>query len=97
MKRKVFILIFCLFAGLIFIGKIHAQVLDNYLLDSYVEKFNQQDEELYVQYVSNDQAKDFLEKNIPLFESVTWIDMDRIISVPAPVHQIPGWRKILPM
>ena len=68
MRRKAFIIVFCLFVGLVSIGKIQAQVLDNSLLDNYVEKFNQQDEELYVQYVSNDQAIDFLENNIPLFE-----------------------------
>ncbi len=34
----------------------------------YVDTFNKHDEELYVQYVLNDQAWEFLKANIPLFE-----------------------------
>ncbi len=37
-------------------------------LREYVEAFNATDEELYTNAVSNAQAADFLEKNIPLFE-----------------------------
>ena len=68
MNQKIFIVVFCLLTGLTAIGKIQAQILGDSLLNDYVEKFNQQDEELYKQYISNDQAKDFLEENIPLFE-----------------------------
>ena len=60
-----FLLLFCS-SGLSF--KVIGQILDHKTLDSYVDRFNQQDEELYVQYIPNNQAKKFLSENIPLFE-----------------------------
>ena len=41
---------------------------DRSLLNSYVERFNQSDEELYVQHIPDSQALDFLARNIPRFE-----------------------------
>ncbi|GHT52994.1 hypothetical protein AGMMS49982_14740 [Bacteroidia bacterium] len=38
------------------------------MVKEYVERFNQKDEELYVQFVPNSEAADFLTKNIPRFE-----------------------------
>ena len=43
-------------------------VLDLSVVDAYVNKFNQSDEELYIQTYSNAQAADFLKENIPLFD-----------------------------
>ncbi|MGI6573471.1 MAG: MGH1-like glycoside hydrolase domain-containing protein [Fermentimonas sp.] len=34
----------------------------------HVQSFNEADQELYIQFVPNDEAEDFLEKNIPRFE-----------------------------
>lgn len=48
--------------------EIQSQVLGRSLLDSYVNRFAEQDEELYVQFISNNQAANFLFENIPLFE-----------------------------
>lgn len=45
-----------------------AQILNSCLLEQYVDQFNADDEELYTQYISNAEAKEFLRKNIPLFE-----------------------------
>ncbi len=41
-------------------------VLDTDALKHYVEQFNRQDEELYVQHISNEEAFSFLRDNIPL-------------------------------
>ena len=38
------------------------------LLKKYIEKFNQQDEEFITQYISNQEAYDWLKDNIPLLE-----------------------------
>ena len=38
------------------------------MIGSYIDRFNMQDKELYVQHISNGQAKEFLSGNIPLFE-----------------------------
>ncbi|MCW5977431.1 MAG: hypothetical protein KIT09_05110 [Bryobacteraceae bacterium] len=43
-------------------------VLNTNALRAYVERFNANDEELYVQHVPNAEALGFLEANIPLFE-----------------------------
>ncbi len=37
-------------------------------MKNYVEKFNQQDEELIVQHISNAHALEWMEENVPLFE-----------------------------
>ena len=44
------------------------QIVDHSILNAYVDRFNQYDEELYKQYIPNSQAKEFLSDNIPLFE-----------------------------
>ena len=38
------------------------------LLRQYVDTFNKNDEEAYIQHVSNAEAYDFLADRIPLFE-----------------------------
>jgi hypothetical protein len=47
---------------------IETQVLDYRILKNYVDRFNQQDEELYIQLVPNAAAYDFLKDNIPLLD-----------------------------
>lgn len=44
------------------------EILNESLLHDYVQKFNSDDDELYLQSIPNEKAFDFLEKNIPLFE-----------------------------
>ena len=44
------------------------QVLDNSNFSQYIERFNLEDEELYIQHVSNDSALAFLSENIPLID-----------------------------
>lgn len=44
------------------------QILDSNKFRQYIERFNQQDDELYIQYVSNDSAFKFLSENIPLID-----------------------------
>ena len=44
------------------------QILSKRLLEDYVRKFNEDDNEIYIQSIPNDKASDFLEKNIPFFE-----------------------------
>jgi hypothetical protein len=43
-------------------------VLDSKAVDDYVAQFNAQDNEVYIQYVPNADAANFLRGNIPLFE-----------------------------
>ena len=38
------------------------------VLETYVDRFNAEDEEIYRQEIGNDQALHWLKKNIPLFE-----------------------------
>ncbi len=76
--RKLTVLIVCIVASAV--GQVFASgglgseiqssgcILDFKKLDSYVEVFNQLDDELYVQSISNAKALAFLRKNIPLFE-----------------------------
>lgn len=45
-----------------------SQVLNRSLIDRYVDCFNRLDDEMYSRYIPNSQAKEFLSKNIPLFE-----------------------------
>jgi len=40
-------------------------------LKHYVDTFNQNDEELYIQHISNERACEFLKENIPLFSAQT--------------------------
>ena len=62
-----------LMLGLLFIilgcdDKQHFNLLNSKILQTYVEKFNGNDEELYIQHISNDSALSFLARNIPLIE-----------------------------
>ena len=44
------------------------QLLDSSSFSSYINKFNQYDNELYVPYIPNDSAQAFLTENIPLID-----------------------------
>jgi hypothetical protein len=44
------------------------QILDNSTFREYIERFNQKDNELYIQHIPNDSAFIFLSENIPLIE-----------------------------
>ena len=46
----------------------YLEPLDIRTIQSYIERFNQMDNELYAQYVPNDSTWDFLINNIPLIE-----------------------------
>lgn len=65
MRHIKFILII---GGLLISQSNQAQILNRSLIDFYVEQFNRHDKELYIQYIPNDQSRDFLLDNIPLFE-----------------------------
>jgi len=43
-------------------------LLDSSIFSSYIEKFNQNDNELYLQHIPNDSALAFLTENIPLID-----------------------------
>jgi|WetSurMetagenome_2_1015567.scaffolds.fasta_scaffold01189_13 hypothetical protein len=49
-------------------AKIQGFIINSSALSGYVEKFNQNDNELYPEFISNSSGKDFLIENIPLFE-----------------------------
>lgn len=42
--------------------------IEDSVVKKYVDKFNADDDEIYIQYVSNKDAANFLKKNIPLFD-----------------------------
>ena len=46
----------------------HGGILTPDTFTHYVDGFNHDDEELYSQYISNEEAWPFLRENIPLFE-----------------------------
>ena len=73
--------IFYLLIGLCFSVNIQGQILDRHLSDLYADKFNQQDKEIYIQSISNKQAKDFSPKtflfsNVPIKISKRFIISD---------------------
>ena len=43
-------------------------IINTSVLHGYIEKFNQNDNELYTGYIANNSVEEFLSKNIPLFE-----------------------------
>ncbi len=43
-------------------------ILSTEILESYIDRFVEQDEEINVQYIPNEKAFEFLQSNIPLFE-----------------------------
>lgn len=45
-----------------------ASVIPSSIVDQYVQKFNDDDEEHYQQHIPNESAASFLKKNVPLFE-----------------------------
>ena len=49
-------------------NKTDTNFIPSYVLSSYVDKFNADDDELFETYISNSQTFDFLKDNIPLFE-----------------------------
>lgn len=49
-------------------GSRNGCILTSDKLRRYVDDFNSNDQELYSQYVSNDQAMQFLQENVPLFD-----------------------------
>lgn len=50
-------------------GKIDSKrILNDILLEKYVHTFNEHDDEIYVQHISNDNSYSFLKENIPFFE-----------------------------
>ena len=54
--------------ALLLCAQTQAFVLTSEKLESYADSFNAADNELYVQYVPNLRAKEFLKRNVPLFE-----------------------------
>jgi hypothetical protein len=67
MNRLIYIFLFTILFGL----QVYSQenvVLKPSHFKHYIEKFNENDNELYKQYIPNDSAWKFLEKNIPFFE-----------------------------
>ena len=68
MKRFILGLIVALFA-LLYIYKFEKKnILGTSELESYVEKFNKSDNELYPQHIPNENAFEFLSENIPLID-----------------------------
>lgn len=49
-------------------GRLGPSVLKAETFKHYIERFNENDEELYSQYIGNEKAWEFLRGNIPLFE-----------------------------
>ena len=68
MNKLVILLLYFLLTVKAFPYTTIGQVLDPAMIGSYIDRFNMQDKELYVQHISNGQAKEFLSGNIPLFE-----------------------------
>ena len=68
MNKLVILLLYFLLTVTAFPYTTTGQVLDPAMIGSYIDRFNMQDKELYVQHISNGQAKEFLSGNIPLFE-----------------------------
>ena len=70
MKRYFIVLLLCVSIVCI-VGCAYSsetEILDMSIIDAYVLKFNQSDDELYIQKYPNTEAADFLKANIPLFE-----------------------------
>lgn len=68
MKRFILGLIVAFFALLYIYTFEKIDILSTSELESYVEKFNKSDNELYPQHIPNENAFEFLNKNIPLID-----------------------------
>ena len=68
MKRSILGLIVAFFALLYFYTFKKIDILSTSELELYVEKFNKSDNELYTQHIPNENAFEFLNKNIPLID-----------------------------
>ena len=82
MNKLVILLLYFLLTVTAFPYTTTGQVLDPAMIASYIDRFNMQDKELYVQHISNGQAKEFLSGNIPLFECP-----DTFEKAPGRVHR----------
>ena len=68
MKRFILGLIVAFFALLYIYTFEKIDILSTSELESYVEKFNKSDNELYPQHIPNENAFEFLSENIPLID-----------------------------
>ena len=68
MKRFIFILIVAFILLLAFYSSQKKEIINSSKLKSYVELFNKSDNELYTQHIPNENAFEFLNKNIPLID-----------------------------
>ena len=75
LKLKVILVIF-IFYNCSLYDKNLKPLIDEYKLKSYIENFNNDDEELYSN-ISNKDALNFLQKNIPLFECPSMLNIEK--------------------
>ena len=68
MKKFIFILIVAFILLLAFYSSQKKEIINSSKLKSYVEIFNKLDNELYTQHIPNENAFEFLNKNIPLID-----------------------------
>ncbi|MDR3261527.1 MAG: hypothetical protein LBT78_06795 [Tannerella sp.] len=68
MTRKTLFVYALSFIGLSCYGQMPESVIPSSVVKEYVERFNQTDDELFVQLFPDSEAAGFLEKNIPRFE-----------------------------
>ena len=68
MKKFIFILIVAFILLLAFYSSQKKEIINSSKLKSYVEIFNKSDNELYTQHIPNENAFEFLNKNIPLID-----------------------------
>ena len=68
MKKFIFILIVAFVSLLAFYSSEKKEIVNSSKLKSYVEIFNKSDNELYTQYIPNENAFEFLNENIPLID-----------------------------
>ena len=65
-KDSIYFLIFILFSCVNKSNTINKSIVSKDLLKNYTEKFNENDNEIYVQNYNNQVAFEFLSRNIPL-------------------------------
>ena len=68
MKKFIFILIVAFILLLAFYSSQKKEIINSSKLKSYVEIFKKSDNELYTQHIPNENAFEFLNKNIPLID-----------------------------
>ena len=66
MNKLVILLLYFLLTVTAFPYTTTGQVLDPAMIGSYIDRFNMQDKELYVQHISNGQAKKKTQRKKPL-------------------------------